>query len=67
MKSVLERVDTVVLTANPAAPVPGRPDGASVGGIVALYAATSITPVVDAVVDQSGKLSWSGLESMAAA
>ena len=41
--------------------------GASVGGVVALHAATSITPRVDAVVNLSGELSWSGLDSVAAA
>jgi dienelactone hydrolase len=41
--------------------------GASAGGIVALHAATSITPRVDAVVNLSGELSWSDLNSVAAA
>jgi alpha-beta hydrolase superfamily lysophospholipase len=41
--------------------------GASVGGIVALHAATSITPRVDAVVNLSGELRWSDLDSVAAA
>lgn len=41
--------------------------GASAGGVVALHAATSITPRVDAVVNLSGELSWSDLNSVAAA
>jgi len=41
--------------------------GASVGGIVVLHAAASIRPAVDAVVDLSGELSWSGLDSLPAA
>ena len=41
--------------------------GASVGGVIALHATTSITPRVDAVVNLSGELSWSGLDSVAAA
>ena len=41
--------------------------GASAGGVVALHAATSITPRVDAVVNLSGELSWSDLDSVAAA
>ena len=41
--------------------------GASVGGIVALHAAASIQPPVDAVVDLSGELTWSGLDSLTAA
>jgi hypothetical protein len=41
--------------------------GASVGGIVALHAAASIQPAVDAVVDLSGELTWSGLDSLTAA
>ena len=41
--------------------------GASAGGVVALHAATSITPRVDAVVNLSGQLSWSDLNSVAAA
>jgi hypothetical protein len=40
--------------------------GASFGGIVALHAARSITPPVDAVVDLSGELRWAGLDSLAA-
>jgi dienelactone hydrolase len=42
--------------------------GASVGGIVALHAAVSIDPPVDAVVNLSGELSWSGgLDAITAA
>jgi hypothetical protein len=41
--------------------------GASAGGIVALHAASSIQPAVDAVVDLSGELTWSGLDSLTAA
>jgi hypothetical protein len=41
--------------------------GASAGGIVALHAAASIQPAVDAVVDLSGELTWSGLDSLTAA
>jgi Dienelactone hydrolase family len=41
--------------------------GASVGGIVALHAAASIKPPVDAVVNLSGELSWSGLDAITAA
>jgi pimeloyl-ACP methyl ester carboxylesterase len=41
--------------------------GASAGGMVALQAAVSIRPPVDAVVDLSGELRWSGLDSLAAA
>ena len=41
--------------------------GASVGGIVVLHAAASIQPPVDAVVDLSGELAWSGLDSLTAA
>ena len=40
--------------------------GASFGGIVALHAARSIQPPVDAVVDLSGELGWAGLDSLAA-
>ena len=41
--------------------------GASVGAIVVLHAAASIRPIVDAVVDLSGELTWSGLDSLTAA
>jgi pimeloyl-ACP methyl ester carboxylesterase len=41
--------------------------GASVGGIVALQAATTIRPPVDGVVDLSGERRWQGLDSLAAA
>jgi pimeloyl-ACP methyl ester carboxylesterase len=40
--------------------------GASVGGIVALHAAASIRPPVDAVVNLSGERRWSRLDSLAA-
>jgi dienelactone hydrolase len=41
--------------------------GASAGGVVALQAATSLSPPVAAVVDLSGERSWMGLDSLAAA
>lgn len=41
--------------------------GGSVGGIVVLHAAASIRPAVDAVVNLSGELTWSGLDSLPAA
>ena len=41
--------------------------GASAGGIVVLRAAASAQPPVDAVVDLSGELTWSGLDSLSAA
>jgi pimeloyl-ACP methyl ester carboxylesterase len=41
--------------------------GASVGGVVALQVATSISPPVAAVVDLSGGRRWLGLDSLAAA
>jgi dienelactone hydrolase len=41
--------------------------GASAGGVVVLHAAASIQPPVDAVVDLSGPLTWSGLDSLTAA
>jgi pimeloyl-ACP methyl ester carboxylesterase len=41
--------------------------GASLGGIVVLHAAASIRPAVDAVVNLSGELTWSGLDSLPAA
>jgi len=41
--------------------------GASAGGIVALQAAASIRPRVDAVVDLSGERRWKQLDSVAAA
>ena len=41
--------------------------GASAGGIVALQAAASIRPRVDAVVDLSGERRWKELDSLAAA
>lgn len=41
--------------------------GASFGGIVVLHAAASIRPAVNAVVNLSGELTWSGLDSLPAA
>jgi dienelactone hydrolase len=41
--------------------------GASAGGIVVLHAAASIQPPIDAVVDLSGELTWSGLDALTAA